>query len=75
MGRVSAMVVRKVFLVETTFKQAERREAGLDPWGTLDSAVSVRLGAGRRPHHTHATCGGGSLWTGALRIQGQTHGA
>lgn len=36
------MVVRKVFLVVTTFKQAERREAGLE----TDSAVSVRLGAG-----------------------------
>lgn len=40
MGRVSAMVVRKVFLVVTTFKQAERREAGLEPWGMLDRECS-----------------------------------
>lgn len=66
MGWVSATVVRKVFLEESTFKQAERRKARLqrallwqDPWGMLERQC---LEQGGCPHHIHtSTCGGGSL--------------
>lgn len=46
MGPVSAIVVGKIFLEESTFKQEERRKARLqqvllwqDPWGAGDSTV------------------------------------
>lgn len=67
MGWVSVIVVRKGFLEEPTFKQAERRKARLqqallwqDPWGTLERRC---LAQGGCPHHTRtSTCGGdGSL--------------